>query len=170
MPFFHELSTMKFTEWITLVGAVVAGLTGVFNLLMLAKNRFDHIKVGTGPASPNVNKDRVDVLHVINCCDHSVKIADYGFISDDFQKESVAYTLSNHNLDIHEQEYVIPISTTLQVRGAEMDAGYDCKRKVIAVYARTNMQSFYRIKFHSGTKIKDRLLVWLKFLWPKYRY
>jgi hypothetical protein len=170
MPFIAELSNMKFSEMVTLVGAVVAGITGIFNLAMLAKNRFDRIKVGFGPSSPDVNKDRVYCLHVINFCDHAVKIADYGYIKDNYEKESMAYTLSNQGIDVYFNDIFYPSSTTLKHRGDEMDAGYETKGKVIAVYARTNMQSFLRIGFSNEVTLKDKVNIYWKFIRPKNRY
>ncbi|MDU7468620.1 MAG: hypothetical protein E7K92_12000 [Serratia marcescens] len=170
MLFDNEFSSMKFSEWVTLIGAIVAGFTGVLNLLILAKNRFDRIKVGVGASSPNLEKENADMLHVINCCDRPVKIADYGFIQKDYKKNSLAHVLSIPDFGRHRQHVFYPASTVLKARGDDMDAGYDSKEKVIAVYARTNMQYFLRISFSNSVSFKDKLIVKWKFLSRKNRY
>ena len=58
--------------WATLVGAIVAGVTGLVNLIIQLRGKRDSFTVA--PYSSSHDPDQRAFMHVINLSDHPIKL------------------------------------------------------------------------------------------------
>lgn len=66
--------------WVTLIGAVIAAVAGVWNLALQFRGTKDKFKVRLGTATPQIRPETF--LHIVSLSDHPIVIADYGFIEE----------------------------------------------------------------------------------------
>ncbi len=74
-------------EWVTITGAAIAAITGIWNLLLQLSGKRDRFVVGLDSVSPTI--ERETMMHVVNHSDHRIKLTDWGFIEPDGSFQSV---------------------------------------------------------------------------------
>jgi hypothetical protein len=146
--------------WATLVGALVAGLTGIFNLIVQIRGKTDRFYVS--PTSFYDYQVEDVFIHVVNLSDHPIKLADWGWVDHDKRLRSIPSELSEPDfIDSHHFENGTP---SLEKRNDLFEIGYIRRDRPIGAYARSATQKRPTITFRYDTsvllKLKVRLRVW----------
>jgi len=146
--------------WATMVGAIVAGLTGIINLIIQHRGKRDRFSVI--PYSYRDYQVREEFMHVINLSDHPVKLADWGWIDKDMRLRSIPSELSEP--DFMDSKPWTTGSEDLEKRNDVFEIGYLRRDWPIGAYARSAAQRRPRIAFRYDVsmrlKIKIRIRVW----------
>jgi hypothetical protein len=157
----------KFSEWVTLIGAVVAAVAGIWNLTLSLRGKTDEFRVGLGSATPEATPEMM--LHVISLSDHPITIADYGFIEDksETNKEEVFFSFRMaFDLDpsLGMENVTYRGTVHLKKRGDPFEAGMMFSPKVIGAFARTMTQKRPKLTFDPNVSwwrsLKLRYRVW----------
>lgn len=148
------------TGWVTLIGAVVAAVTGSVGLWMQVRGKRDSFKIGIGTVSPEATS--LTFLNVVSRSDHPIKISDYGFIEGNGRLYSIPMESDLGNHIAHEG--VFRGSSMLEGRGDFFEIGYDRTRPVIGCFAMSNLQSKPKLAFSYETPRWKRLKVRLQTL------
>ncbi len=146
--------------WVTVVGALVAAITGVWNLLLQMRGKRDRFVVRLGPVSPDNGQETM--MHVVSHSDHPIKIADYGFIEEDGRFQSMRMMWATGNL--HTDEITTVGSTDLASRGAVFEQGYIRRASSLGAFATSTIQTRPRICFDPGVPYWRRLKIRLRLL------
>jgi hypothetical protein len=146
-------------KWATTVGAIVAAIAAVWNLLLQMRGKRDRFIVGMGSATPTIEQETM--MHVVSLSDHPITIADYGFILPSGRLES--FRLAWEAGDLQPDELQTRGSSELPRRGALFEAGYIRSEPVLGAFAVSVTQRAPRICFYSDTpywrRLQIRLLV-----------
>lgn len=76
---------------ITVIGAVIAAATGIWNFWWQIRGKNDRFAVRMGGLSPSIEPETM--MHVVSLSDHPIKLKDWGFIEIDgsFQSARMAW-------------------------------------------------------------------------------
>lgn len=154
------------TQWVTLAVAIVAAVSGVWNLLIQLRGKRDSFKVGMGTVSPEVLPEVM--MHVISTSEHPITVSDYGFIELDGRLTSIPLEAELSSYISHEG--LFRGSTRLEKRGDAMEVGYSRRRAVIGCFALTNLQSRPKISFSYSTPTWTRMKVHCQAWWKGEKY
>ncbi|WP_271007050.1 hypothetical protein [Pseudomonas aeruginosa] len=150
------------TGWVTLGGAVIAAISGVWSLVIQIRGKKDSFKVGMGTVSPEPIPETV--MHVVSSSEHPIKVSDYGFIETSGKLTSILMEAELASYIAHEG--LFRGSSILEKRGDSMEVGYCRTRPVIGCYALTNLQERPKIAFSYDTPIFRRIVVRTR-IWAK---
>lgn len=125
------MSVKQVTEWVTLIGVLVAAIAGVWNLLLQFRGKRDHFVVRLGSASPSI--DRETMLHVVSYTDHPVKLTDWGFIEADGRFRSFRMDWETGGLET--EQITSRGDSELEGFGAHFETGYVRKAAPLGAYA-----------------------------------
>ena len=142
-------------KWVTLVAAVLAAVASVLSLWWKYREGSDKIKVAYGLIEPQTSPG--EFLHVVSLCDHSMRVADYGYVM------RTGRLLSIPRLDAEEPCYDQRItygSLLLENKNASFEMGIDLRDRPVGVYARTTGQTRPQISFRDDTPVLMRY--WLR--------
>ena len=142
-------------KWVTLAGAVLGAVTGVLNLWWKYREKSDRIRVACGLIDPQISPG--EFLHVVNLCDHPVRLADYGFVM------RTGKLLSLPQLDADEpcdNERITYGNALLETRNSSFETGTTLRDHSVGVYARTTNQSKPQITFRKDSPLW--LCFWLR--------
>jgi len=154
------MDTKEIWDWVTIIGAVIAAITGVWNLLLQMRGKRDCFVVGLGSVSPTIGQETM--MHVISHSDHPIKIKDSGFIDEDGKLEST-YMLWQVD-QLQSEEITSHGSTDLASRGAVFEQGYIRKKQPLGAFAISVMQKRPRICFYTDVSYWRRLRIRLRLL------
>lgn len=132
-------------KWVTVTGAVVAAVTGVWNLLLQFRGKRDVFVVRLGSVSPTV--ERETILHVVSHSDHSIKITDCGFIERNGSFCSIRMCWEAGSLQTDEITH--RGSSDLAARSDIFETGYVRSEETFGVYAISATSRYPQIYFHS---------------------
>lgn len=153
----------KAKEWVTLAGAVIAALTGIWNLL--ARGKRDNFRVGFDTVSPSIQRETM--LHVVSRSDHPIKLTDWGFIEADGRFSSLPMEIEAEGASFGESVLVYG-SSELATRGASFETGYT-RDDAAGVYAKSITQRLPRVCFDPRMPFRLRLRIRLRLLFaPAY--
>lgn len=151
-------------KWVTLAGAVVGAVAGVLNLWWKYREKSDRIRVALDLIDPQISPG--EFLHVVNLCDHPIRLADYGFVM------RTGKLLSLPQLDADEpcgNERITYGSALLETRNSSFETGTTLRDRPVGVYARTTNQSKPQITFRNDTPLW--LCCWLRLrIWMDITY
>lgn len=159
------MSVKEVGDWVTLVGASVAAVTGVWNLSLRLRGKRDHFVVRLGSASPTI--DQETMLRVVSHSDHPVKLTDCGFINADGRFASIRMHWEAGAL--HSDEITSRGSSELGHFGAHFETGHIRREPPLGAYAisitqrRPTLAFAPEMPFHRRLWIRGRL--WLQ---PEY--
>lgn len=125
------MSVKEISEWVTLVGASVAAIAGVWNLLLQLRGKRDRFVVRLGSASPSIEQETM--LHVVSHTDHPVKLKDWGFIEADGRFRS--FLMDWETGSLQNEEITSRGSSELERFGAHFETGYVRKDAPLGAYA-----------------------------------
>ena len=144
------------SQWVTLVGAVIAAGASSLNLWWQFAQKGDKIKVGFGPLRPKIEPGYW--LYVVSLRDHQMILADYGFISESGGLLSLPQLCSDEPFDT---ALICGGTTFFDKRGGlfEVSVG-DLRDNQIGAFAITARQKRYTLGFR-------RDVPWCKQFWIK---
>ncbi len=157
---------MEFGGWVAVIGAVVAAVTGVWNLLLQMRGKRDHLEVGLDSVFPAIEQETM--MHVVSHSDHPVKLKDWGFIEYGGSFRSIP--MSWETSDLQSDEISSRGSSELATRGAVFETGYVRRSRPIGAFAVSVTQQLPCIGFDSNAPYWQRLWIRLRLLWVKSRY
>lgn len=147
-------------KWIAIGATVLAAGAGVLKF----REKADKIKVTDGTISPQSNPG--EFLNVVSRCDHSVQLADYGYV----MRTGKLFSILDYeaNWPDNEQRLVYG-SSFLECRNASFETGMTLRDQAVGVYAITTSQNQPTIGFRYNTPR------WMRFwfrarLWWKVGY
>lgn len=156
---------MNLQEWVTLAGAVVAGATGIWNLVLQMRGKRDGFILGSGTVSPAICRETM--LHVISKSDHPITLSDWGFIEVNGRFSSIVF---DAEADPQFGEDVVTHgSSTLATRGQQFETGYIRRDDIIGVFAKTVMEKRPHVSFDSSAPLWRRSWIRVR-LWLRPHY
>jgi hypothetical protein len=72
------MSIKDLTDYVTLVGALIAAAAGVWNLLLQMRGKRDRFLVRLGAMSPTIEEE--PMLSAVSRSDQPIRLMDWGFI------------------------------------------------------------------------------------------
>lgn len=148
-------------KWVTLGGAVVGAIAGILNLWWKYREKSDRIRVVCGLIDPQITPG--EFLHVVNLCDHPIRLADYGYVMRTGKLLSLPQMDANEPTDSERVSYG---SSLLESRNSSFETGTTLRDRPIGVYARTTNQSKPRVAFRDETSLWlccwHRVQLWMK--------
>jgi len=156
----------EITGWVTVIGVLVAAVTGVWNLLLQIRGKHDRFAVGLGSVSPTIEQETM--LHVVSHSDHLVKLKDWGFIepSGSFQSIRMAWETG----DLQSDDIVTRGSSDFALRGDVFETGYVRRSQPLGAFAISVTQSRPRLCFDPNVSYGRRLSIRCRLLWTGSRY
>ena len=142
----------------TLGGALVGAVAGILNLWWKYREKSDKIKVVCGLIDPQITPG--EFLHVVNLCDHPIRLADYGYVMRTGKLLSLPQMDANEPDD---NERITYGSSLLESRNSSFETGTTLRDRPIGVYARTTNQSKPQITFREDTPIWLCCWLWYEF-------
>jgi hypothetical protein len=159
------LSVKEVGEWITVIGAAVAAITGIWNLLLQFRGKRDHFVVGLGSVSPVIEQETM--MHVVSHSDHRIKLTDWGFIDSDGGFQSVRMSWESGVLT--SEEITTRGSSDLAARGDTLESGY-IRETPLGAFATSATRTRPRVCFDSTAPHWRRLWIRLRLLWVGSHY
>jgi hypothetical protein len=148
-------------KWVTLIAAIVAAIASGLNLWWKFRDKADKIKVACGLIDPQLNPG--EFLTVVSQCDHSIQIADYGYVM------RTGKLLSLPNLDardLDDEPRIVYGSRLLASRNTSFETGIAMRGRPVGVYAITTSQTRPTVAFEHDTHVWLRawlrMKIWLK--------
>jgi hypothetical protein len=117
---------------ITLVGAVIGGATGVYNLWKSWLEGRDRLFVGFGPLRPVMEPG--NALYVINLGKHPVELQDYGFVLMDGRLMSLPWFWETLQPGDDEPHSFFRGDLTIDPRG-KFEAGLEYRCRIAGTWA-----------------------------------
>jgi len=148
-------------KWVTLVAAVLAAFASIVYLWWKYREKSDRIKVGCGTLSSFAPGE---FLHVVNVCDHPVRLVDYGYVMPGGELKSLP------QLDEEEPDNCSRITygnLLLETRNASFETGTEFRGHPVGVYAITNSQTRPTVAFQQSTPRWTRYWLYVK-VWKSY--
>lgn len=148
----------------TLIGAGVAGLTGLWNFKWQWQDRHDSIFVGFGLTRESL--DNYNAVHVVNVGKNDVDLKNYGLILNTGELFSIPWHWETSSID--DELGVLNGDRIIKPFG-KFEAGIEYRGSVIGSWAITVTQRRPVLAFAHSTPLYKRLQVRLKtFVRPSY--
>lgn len=151
-------------ESLTVIGACVGAVAGVWNLYLAFRGKKDRFVVKCDSAMPS--DDPETMLHVISKSDHVIRISDYGFILADGRLHSLPM-----DDDVRFADWEIIGRGDLELAGfnSVCERGMVTEVMTIGVYARLVGASRPKVAFNGAASFYDRMKVKCRLLFrPNY--
>ncbi|WP_164692228.1 hypothetical protein [Pseudomonas lactis] len=149
-----------FKGWATLVGALVAGCTGLFNTAIQVRGKRDVFTIS--PYSTFPDPDQREFMHVVSLSDHPIQLMDWGWIDDDESLSSIRRESCEPDFGSQRSDFQSP--SKLESRNAVFQTGYLRKKTPIGAYACSATQRKPKLSFKHGVsafkKTKIHIRVW----------
>lgn len=159
------LHLKEIIDWVTVIGAGVAAITGIWNLLLQLQGKRDIFTVRLDSVSPSIGPETM--MNVVSHSDHPIKITDYGFIEADGKFRS--FHMDWEAGAIHSEEISSRGSSELAGFGEYFESGYVRKILPFGAYAISVTQKRPRLYFTAKMPYMRR--VWIKLrLWFQPHY
>lgn len=151
---------------ITVIGAVIAAATGIWNFWWQIRGKNDRFAVRMGGLSPSIEQETM--MHVVSLSDHPIKLKDWGFIESDgsFQSARMAWETDQ----LHSEETTHRGSPDFAKRSDFYEWRYICQNPPLGAFAVSVTQQRPSICFNSNAPYWRRLWIWLQLLWIGSRY
>jgi hypothetical protein len=159
------LGVKEIGAWVTVTGAAIAAITGIWNLLLQLRGKRDRFVVGLDSVSPTI--ERETMMHVVNHSDHRIKLTDWGFIEPDGSFQSMRMSWESGVLQ--SEEITNRGSTDLAIRGDTFESGY-IRGIPLGAFATSVIRRRPRICFDSDVPWWRRMRIRLRLLWVGSRY
>ena len=155
----------ELTEYVTLVGALVAAGAGVWNLLLQMRGKSDYFFVRIGSISPSI--DHETMLCVVSRSDHPIQLTDWGFIEPNGLFTS--FRMGWETGDLHSEEIVSRGTFRLESFGQHFETGYVRQQMPFGVYAISATKRSPVITFDTEMPLCRRAWIRLRLLFqPSY--
>ena len=136
------LELEDFKGMATMIGAVVAGLTGLFNIYLQVRGKRDRFSLS--PYSYGEADGPAEYMHVVNLSDHTIRIADWGWIDADMKLASGPSEMLSP--DFYQSQQRIMGSTDLENRSDIFEVRY-VRKEPIGAFARSATQATPKLAF-----------------------
>lgn len=147
--------------WATLVGALVAGSTGLFNTVLQVRGKRDRFTVD--PYSSSHISDPRCFMQVINLSDHPIHLHDWGWIDRDGGLRSIRDESSEPGFEGHDS--FTCSSPKLDSRNDTFLVGYRRTMSPIGAYARSATQNRPKISFKYDIPVLKKLKIRVRIWW-----
>lgn len=159
------MSIKEVTDYVTLLGAMVAAGAGVWNLILQMRGKCDLVLVQLGSLSPAIEEETM--LSVVSRSDHPIRLTDWGFIEANGTFTSLIMEIEADLL--HVEEIVQRGSSRLESFGQHFETGYSRCRAPLGAYAITATQHRPVIAFNRAVPVWRRVWIRLRLLFqPSY--
>lgn len=151
---------------ITVIGAVIAAMTGVWNFWWQIRGKNDRFVVRMGELSPSIEPETM--MHVVSLSDHPIKLKDWGFIETDgsFQSARMAWETGQ----LHSEETTDRGTPDFARRNDFYEWGYIRRKPILGAFAVSVTQQSPRICFNSDAPYWRRVWIRLRLLWVGSHY
>jgi hypothetical protein len=149
------MSVDAIQKWVTLIAAVLAAIASGLNLWWKFREGIDKIKVECDPIGPQISPG--EFLRVVSLCDHSIQIADYGYVMRTGKLRSLPLLDAEEPGDDQRITYG---SLLLEKRNATFETGTTLRHRPVGAYAITTSQSSPTIAFRYDAP--HWLRIWLR--------
>lgn len=140
------MSIKEFTDYVTLAGAVVAAVAGVWNLIFQMRGKRDLFLVQLGSLSPAVEEETM--LSVVSRSDHPVRLTDWGFI--EANGTFTSFLMKWEVGDLQSEEITSRGTAHLESFGQYFETGYVRRDRPLGAYAISATQRRPVITFDTG--------------------
>lgn len=139
----------------TVIGAVIAAVTGIWNLVLQMRGKSDNYIVALHAIRPILEEETV--MHVVSLSDHPIALKDWGFIEPDGRLTSIH--LAWETGELMSDEIVLRGEADLVARGATFESGYRRRSRPAGAYAISVTQTRPRVCFEPDTPYWRRLSI-----------
>jgi len=140
------MSIKEFTDYVTLAGAVVAAVAGVWNLIFQMRGKRDLFLVRLGSLSPAIEEETM--LSVVSRSDHPIRLIDWGFI--EANGSFTSFILEWEVGGLHSEEITARGAPRLENFGLHFETGYVRRESPSGAYAISATQRRPVITFDTG--------------------
>jgi hypothetical protein len=149
-------------EWGTIVGAVIAAITGVTSLFLQFRGKRDNFTVGSGTLTPYAGTE--SFMNVVSLSDHPIATVDYGFIEERGERKREEFwsfpEASEHDPALMADGVVMMRgSRFLKERNASFESGMDYGPKIIGAFAKSITQRRPKLRFSSDAGLWTRIRI-----------
>ncbi len=155
-----DMSIKDLTDYVTLVGAVIAAAAGVWNLLLQTRGKRDRFLVRLGAMSPTIEEETM--MSVVSRSDHPIRLTDWGFIEANGTFRS--FILEWEAGDFRSDEISTRGKPILENFGHHFETGYVRHQMPLGAYAMSATQSRPIITFDEGMPMWRRGWIRLRLL------
>lgn len=149
------------TKWLTVIGAIVGSVSGIWSLYLQLRGKRDTFLVQLGSLQPDTLP--LTFMHVVSLSEHPIKIIDYGYIERNGRLVSIPWEAE---LDVHARMSVMTVgSPNLESWGASFEAGYNRGGHLIGAFARSPTQLKPRLQFTPASHLHQRVWTRLRVFW-----
>jgi hypothetical protein len=152
-------------DWVAVLGATVAAVASVWNLLLQLRGKRDSFAVRLGGSSPSISQETM--LHVVSRSDHPIKLTDWGFVEADGRFTS--FLMEWEVGGLQSEEITSRGSSELEKFGSVFEAGYIRRDNVYGAYAISVTQRRPSVCFTGAMPIWRRYWIRLR-LWFQPNY
>ena len=125
------MSIKEFTDYVTLAGAVVAAVAGVWNLIFQMRGKRDLFLVRLGSLAPAIEEETM--LSVVSRSDHPIRLIDWGFI--EANGSFTSFILEMEVGGLHSEEITARGTPRLENFGQHFETGYVRRESPMGAYA-----------------------------------
>lgn len=140
------MSIKEFTDYVTLAGAVVAAVAGVWNLIFQMRGKRDLLLVQLGSLSPTIEEETM--LSVVSRSDHPVRLTDWGFI--EANGSFTSFLMEGEVGDLQSEDITSRGNARLESFGQHFETGYVRRERPLGAYAISATQRRPVITFDTG--------------------
>lgn len=159
------MNIKDFTDYTTFIGAVIAAIAGVWNLVIQMRGKRDNFLVRLGSLSPDMEPETK--MCVVSRSDHPIRLIDWGFIESDGVFRSLIVEWEIGGLLSH--EITQKGNFRLESFGQYYETGYQRIQIPMGAYAISATQRIPIITFDSGMPMWRRIWIRLRlFFQPSY--
>lgn len=159
------MNVKEIGDWVAVIGATVAAVASVWNLLLQLRGKHDSFAVRLGGSSPSINQETM--LHVVSRSDHPIKLTDWGFIEANGRFTS--FLMEWEVGGLQSEEIASRGSPELERFGSNFETGYTRRDNVYGAYAISVTQPRPSVCFAGAMPIWRRYWIRLR-LWFQPNY
>lgn len=154
------MSIKDLTDYVTLVGAVIAAAAGVWNLLLQMRGKRDRFLVRLGAMSPTIEEETM--MSVVSRSDHPIRLIDWGFI--EANGSFTSFLLEWEVGDLQSEEITSRGTARLESFGQHFETGYVRRERALGAYAISATQRRPVVTFDTGMPMWRRGWIHMRLL------
>jgi hypothetical protein len=159
------MSIKELTDYVTLVGAVIAAAAGVWNLLLQMRGKRDRFLVRLGAMSPTIEEETM--MSVVSRSDHPIRLIDWGFI--EANGSFTSFILEWEVGGLHSEEITARGAPRLENFGLHFETGYVRRESPMGAYAISATQSRPIVTFDTSMPFWRQVWIRLRLVFqPNY--